>query len=122
MPDLTKHTPGLVEAVPEELCEKTKHVAGRRPHIKSVESGEIICDLLRSKLHPNRDTIAEANARRLAAAWNACEGISTEALERGVVKELIELCQRIADDFRQTSRTSLNTRNALDAAIDKLHR
>ena len=24
----------------------------------------------------------EANARRLAAAWNACEGIPTEALDR----------------------------------------
>lgn len=27
----------------------------------------------------------EANMRRLAAAWNACQGIPTHALERGVV-------------------------------------
>ena len=27
------------------------------------------------------DEEAEANARRLVACWNACEGISTEALE-----------------------------------------
>ena len=27
--------------------------------------------------------------RRLAAAWNACEGIPTEALEAGVVKDML---------------------------------
>ena len=31
------------------------------------------------------------NATRLAAAWNACEGIPTEALEAGVVKDMLEL-------------------------------
>jgi len=31
-----------------------------------------------------------ANARRIVAAVNACEGISTEALEDGVVKEMRE--------------------------------
>lgn len=35
----------------------------------------------------------EANARRLAACWNACDGISTENLESNrPVKELAELC------------------------------
>jgi hypothetical protein len=32
----------------------------------------------------------KANARRICAAVNACKGISTEALERGVVLELRE--------------------------------
>lgn len=32
---------------------------------------------------------AHANARRICAAVNACEGISTEALEQGVVAELL---------------------------------
>ena len=31
---------------------------------------------------------AEANARRICAAVNACKGISTEALERGIIAEL----------------------------------
>jgi hypothetical protein len=31
-----------------------------------------------------------ADARRLAAAWNACEGIPTEALEAGVVADMLE--------------------------------
>lgn len=31
----------------------------------------------------------EPDARRLVACWNACRGLSTEALEAGVVAELI---------------------------------
>jgi hypothetical protein len=33
---------------------------------------------------------AHANARRICAAVNACGGIPTEALEQGVVRELVE--------------------------------
>ncbi len=42
------------------------------------------------------DTV-EANAHRIVAAVNACEGISTEALEGGVVKELLAICKAIDD-------------------------
>ncbi len=31
-----------------------------------------------------------ANLRRLVACWNACEGISTEAIERGTLMDSIE--------------------------------
>ncbi len=43
----------------------------------------------------------EANAFRIVAAVNACAGISTEALEQGVVKELVEACQKAADLLRE---------------------
>jgi len=33
---------------------------------------------------------ARSNARRIVAAVNACEGIPTEALESGVVREMVE--------------------------------
>lgn len=33
------------------------------------------------------------NARRLVAAWNACEDLSTEALESGAVGELLAACR-----------------------------
>jgi hypothetical protein len=33
--------------------------------------------------------VEEANARRICAAVNACEGISTEALERGVLAGML---------------------------------
>jgi len=45
---------------------------------------------------------AEANARRIVACVNACEGIPTEALEAGVVRELVEAlerCKEILDDL-----------------------
>lgn len=40
-----------------------------------------------------------ANARRIIAAVNACKGISTEALESGVVAELLAACKRVETYF-----------------------
>ena len=34
--------------------------------------------------------IMEANARRIVACWNACLSISTEALEQGVLPEMMK--------------------------------
>ena len=44
----------------------------------------------------NGKEVAAANARRIAATWNACEeaGLSTAALEAGVVRELVEAADR----------------------------
>jgi len=41
--------------------------------------------------------VAAANARRIAATWNACEeaGLSTEALESGVVREMVEALEAL---------------------------
>ena len=41
------------------------------------------------------------NATRLAAAWNACEGIPTEALEAGVVKDMLEALQAVGQSLGQ---------------------
>ncbi len=35
---------------------------------------------------------ADANMRRLVAAWNAVEGISTEALEQGIIASMVKAC------------------------------
>jgi hypothetical protein len=40
---------------------------------------------------------AQANARRIIAAVNACEGIGTEALEHGIVQELLERIRVVAE-------------------------
>ena len=40
-----------------------------------------------------------ANARRIVAAWNACEGLSTEALESGVVRELADVLAKLGSVF-----------------------
>jgi hypothetical protein len=43
--------------------------------------------------------IREDNARRICAALNACAGISTEALEAGVVAELVEALKRFIEEM-----------------------
>ena len=59
----------------------------------------------------HNDATAKENARRLAACWNACEGISTENLEYGLpVKELVQQCNEAIQQ-----RDEL-----LDAAIEAL--
>ena len=45
--------------------------------------------------HTYGDT-AKANARRIVAAVNACEGISTEALEAGVVADRLEALEELS--------------------------
>jgi hypothetical protein len=54
-----------------------------------------------------RDPCDEANARRIVAAVNACEGIGTQALEQGVVSELVEaledLYNWLTPDWQQSS-------------------
>jgi hypothetical protein len=49
----------------------------------------------------------EANARRIVAAVNACQGINTEALERGVIADLRHILGELLD-----------AAGDLDAAID----
>lgn len=39
--------------------------------------------------------LSSENARRIAACVNACEGIPTEALEEGVVRELVEALEAL---------------------------
>lgn len=46
------------------------------------------------------EATAEECARRLAAAWNACAALTTEALEAGVVKALLAACKAaLVDEY-----------------------
>jgi hypothetical protein len=74
--------------------------------------------------------LPDANARRLAACWNACEGLSTEALERSDVLsamnqrhlmvsiqrddllEALELKQRRHDELLATVQELIEARKA----------
>jgi hypothetical protein len=49
----------------------------------------------------------KANARRIVAAVNACVGISTEALEDGVIEELVEALRQTADGFHGVRNHSI---------------
>lgn len=58
----------------------------------------------------------DANARRIAAAWNACENLSTDELERGIVADLLAaLRECVTDDGAACHRSSQGYRKRLDA-------
>ncbi|KKN14749.1 hypothetical protein LCGC14_0993020 [marine sediment metagenome] len=59
------------------------------PHIFIEGGGRTIADV---GLWTDLAAKQEANAARILAAVNACAGLSTEALERGVVKDLLAAC------------------------------
>lgn len=59
-----------------------------------------------------------ATGRRIVAAVNAVAGIATEALEEGVVRELIEACESAEAVLRETP-SSLRD-DAEDEALDAL--
>ena len=72
-----KHTPGQICRNPT-LPQRPLEVAGL--HLAHFSKGS-------GGVEP------EANARRICAAWNACEGITTEALEDGAVRDMMEALQ-----------------------------
>lgn len=56
-----------------------------------------------------------ANARRIVAAVNACKGISTEALEQGVVAELLAKLKTLLEQIDEDVPTDITTRHFADA-------
>ena len=81
---------------------------------------------------PDAD-ISEANARRIAACWNACDGIPTAWLEGGAADilehsialikqrdELLALLTEVAGNFTRDDDLPDNLLPRIDAAIDKV--
>lgn len=79
--------------------------------LTSDKKGWIVAFTQNGELSTDRQL---ANARRMCAAVNACEGISTEELEKGIVRELIsaleylleEVCKRGGEPFEGASDTA----------------
>ena len=97
-----QHTQGRV---------KVQHPhAGERGYEVAFEPGlEQLCQ-----------NITEANARRLAACWNACDGISTEALEvPGIIQQRIEsACGELYEVKRQRDELLAALRMVMACAGD----
>jgi hypothetical protein len=55
-----------------------------------------------TEIHDRTDEECYANARRIVAAVNACEGISTEALEQGAIAELLLQLRVLVDHVQST--------------------
>lgn len=62
-------------------------------------------------------TLTEGNARRIVACVNACAGLSTEALETGVLSELLK---QLRPDALGPAATLLDIVEAARAALAKL--
>jgi hypothetical protein len=66
----------------------------------------------------------EANARRICAAVNACKGISTGALEQGVIQKLLADLEALIVQIDEDVPTDTTTRHfaaAYDEALATLH-
>lgn len=74
-----KHTQGELKAYPIEL----RHGLPYTPVAINTLIAKVYSEAFGNHLE------SEANARRIAACWNACDGISTENLEQNIaIKEL----------------------------------
>lgn len=74
------HTQGRIVARDEWLipeAQADRPIGGSSDKIKDREHYANIVTTVNGKYHDNR-----VNARRLAACWNACEGIATEVVEK----------------------------------------
>lgn len=62
---------------------------------------------------------SEGNARRIAACWNACDGVATEALERapidGVLRETVMQRDSLLDACRQAEPVLADLERLLQA-------
>ena len=93
----------------EETAEATAHTAEPWFAQRSDHPGGLLIKPIPGQVVAQCDEVPEmeANARRICAAINACKGISTEALERGIVAE-----------WRHVLGELLTAAGDLDAAID----
>lgn len=99
----TTHTPGRI--LFRENGEDNQHAM-------LTEDGRLMLALLAPRLSISPGPHS-ANFRRLAACWNACEGISTEALETGPT--MMAAHQREQDRADKAERELENLRAALGA-------
>jgi len=65
----------------------------------------------------NSKEVAAANARRIAACWNACEeaGLSTAALEAGVVREMVDEIKRLQQKVQRANALAVAAEQVLKA-------
>lgn len=93
-----QHTPGNVASVAN--VGKTLQSYGQNAAIKQEHANVLLAGCFGDI--EGGANMAIGNAKRFAAAWNACEGISTEALEAGVVKELRGALEKFELAFGQS--------------------
>lgn len=106
---MSDHTPGRLTYIESGDANKYTLIDDRnRWLISALHNGEQL-------VHTQRE-----NLRRIVACWNACEGISTEALEQpGIILKRIEsACGELYDVKRQRKELLKTLRHIEWAAMD----
>ena len=92
-----KHTPGPLWFHPEEDDARGTDCGGFYAGVDGdFAKSKTVCWFGDSETYYNTcgDAPEINDARRICAAWNACEGITTEALEDGAVRDMMEASPR----------------------------
>ena len=79
----TNHTKPAMTHTPEPWEQDTNDFFA----VTADKDGLLVAE---TEIHDRTDEECYANARRIVAAVNACEGIATDALQQGVVSDLRE--------------------------------
>lgn len=116
--NLINRVEGVQQAAPKFTAFTSGMLALHAPHATTVVcAGSPKVQVFKAQGYPGSGYFpspseARANARRLVACWNACEGLSTENLETNVpIKQGL-------DGLNQLLRSAEQQRDELLAAID----
>lgn len=111
-----KHTQGRLA-----IYHQTKP-SSQRIEIHDVASNAVAKVFVDTSCSDRHDQ-SHANARRLVACWNACEGISTERLEdlgRPLLKHLIGCDERAARQVKERDELQATLQTAVHRIEDML--
>ena len=78
----------------------------------------IVCDVIEDSAMQALGMLSpveEANARRICAAVNACKGIGTEALEQGIIREMLVRLKTLLVQIDEDVPTDITTRHFAEA-------
>jgi len=89
-----------------------------------IHAGEELIAIALKGVEPHEEE-EKANALRIVTCVNACEGISSSALESGVLKEVAQACKYALSDLKwiETQDIKSNFQSSitlLQAVLDKL--
>lgn len=103
--NMSEHTPGKLEVLDD------RRISVTLPPL--IEDGGYSSHCVAMTHGGDERVNSHANARRLAACWNACEGLSAEQLERAGTLDRAEVSRNVA--ISRTIKTLADERDRLSA-------
>lgn len=116
----TEHTPGLLRLGAARTLSSIRkgdyHGEGLFPAITHARAHHAVALLPYRGGWRGMTSRELANAKRFVACWNACLDIPTKALEAGVVKDLLEACEKLVE-LSDSGECPPNRLGLIDALI-----